>query len=749
MPQEFSRFARLFIAFTGFAVLAACGGGGGSLGSGDDDGGGPPAPSPTVSLNASATSIAGGQTVTLNWTSANVTSCSASGGWSGDKPTSGSEATGALTATTTFTLTCTGANGSTSANVIVAIVAAPTVTFTAAQSALTENYSTTLSWNAANATSCTASNDGDSEFTGDRPAMGADATGPVSSTTTYTLTCTGLGGTTAQSVIVTTSPPPAGQVVLFGRITFDRLPFNSVAEQGLNASQPIRSPAREVVVQITGVAVPATSTDAGGYYAVNVPVGASVQVRVPARMQKTGDAPTWNFSVLDNADSDALYVLQGAFAVPTANVSRDLHAPSGWTGSGYSAPRFAAPFAILDTVYRAKQLILSAEPTADFPALNLYWSTENRTTDCPDNDPSCGGGSSIPFCPNDGNIGTSFYFRDPSGNTMDECATPAVLPEGIYILGNYASGLGDTDEFDAHVIAHEFGHYFEDRFSRSDSLGGSHTGGDRLDLRVAFGEGWGNAFGAMSLADPQYRDSFQGVSQDFGFNLESDTSNDGWYSEASVGEILWDLFDDNAAASESGDSVALGFAPIYAVMVDEQVNTEAFTSIFSFASALRAGSGSAGAMATLLNRESINGNDEFGSGETNNGGDTRALPVYDTITLNAPKTGICSSTVGGSLDLNKLGNHRFLRFENNAQRLVTISAQGNTTSASTVAATDPDILIYQTGQIVLAGESAVAGRETIGPIQIPAGTYILDVYDFDVSGTNQSPRCMTVSVTGN
>ena len=125
------------------------------------------------------------------------------------------------------------------------------------------------------------------------------------------------------------------------------------------------------------------------------------------------------------------------------------------------------------------------------------------------------------------------------------------------------------------------------------------------------------------------------------------------------------------------------------------------------------------------------------------------LPVYDTITLNSPKTGVCSSSVGGSLDRNKLGNHRFLRFENNATRLVTISAQGNTTSAGTVPATDPDILVYQTGQIVLAGDSGVAGRETIGPIQIPAGTYILDVYDFDVNGTNQSPRCMTVSVTGN
>ena len=29
---------------------------------------------------------------------------------------------------------------------------------------------------------------------------------------------------------------------------------------------------------------------------------------------------------------------------------------------------------------------------------------------------------------------------------------------------------GDADEFDDHIIVHEWGHYFEDNFSRSDSV---------------------------------------------------------------------------------------------------------------------------------------------------------------------------------------------------------------------------------------------------------------------------------------
>jgi hypothetical protein len=521
--------------------------------------------------------------------------------------------------------------------------------------------------------------------------------------------------------------------VVSGRITFDRLTFSSVQGGGLN-STPVVSPAREVVVEIVGATAGSTTTDVGGYYAFTALASSNVSILARAQMQRTGSAPIWNFRVLNNANSDALYVLQGStFNTGTDNVTRNLHAPSGWGGSSYTGTRAAAPFAILDTVYNAKQMILGAESAAAFPALDLFWSDENRP--------------STSFCPDDGNIGTSFYF---SGVGNDECSPASRLPEGIYILGEYAGGASDTDEFDAHVIAHEFGHYFEDKFSRSDSLGGEHASGDRLDLRVAFGEGWGNAFAAMSLGDPLYRDSFDGISDDFGFDLESDsTSNEGWFSEASIGEFLWDVFDADTTP-ESSDNVALDFAPIYAVMTDQQVGTDAFTSIFSFAAALRSDNpNSSSAIRDVLQREEISGTDAFGANESNNGGDPRALPVYADIVLNTPKNNVCSSSVAGNTDGNKLGNRRFLRFQNNQARTVTISANGGGTDLGTVAATDPDILVVRNGEIVLAGESTASGQEVISQAQLAAGTYILDVYDFDVRDTGTSaPRCMTVSVTG-
>ena len=59
---------------------------------------------------------------------------------------------------------------------------------------------------------------------------------------------------------------------------------------------------------------------------------------------------------------------------------------------------------------------------------------------------------------------------------------------------------GPTDEYDDHVVVHEWAHYFEANFSRSDSIGGDHASDNVLDIRLAFGEGFGNAYSAMASA---------------------------------------------------------------------------------------------------------------------------------------------------------------------------------------------------------------------------------------------------------
>lgn len=99
---------------------------GGSTGSGSTPTTPPPSPAPTLALSAASTSVTSGSGTTLNWSTSNASSCTASGAWSGAQATSGPFATGALSATSTYSLSCTGSGGSVSQSVTVGVTAAAT-----------------------------------------------------------------------------------------------------------------------------------------------------------------------------------------------------------------------------------------------------------------------------------------------------------------------------------------------------------------------------------------------------------------------------------------------------------------------------------------------------------------------------------------------------------------------------------------------------------------------------------------------
>ena len=86
-------------------------------------------PVPTITFNANPTSVITNGSTTLTWSTTNATSCTASGGWTGTKATSGSQSSGPLTQSTTYTLTCSSTGGSTSRTVNVTVVTpSPTTT---------------------------------------------------------------------------------------------------------------------------------------------------------------------------------------------------------------------------------------------------------------------------------------------------------------------------------------------------------------------------------------------------------------------------------------------------------------------------------------------------------------------------------------------------------------------------------------------------------------------------------------------
>jgi hypothetical protein len=496
-----------------------------------------------------------------------------------------------------------------------------------------------------------------------------------------------------------------GNITLNGTVMFERVPHSS-SGYGLDYTATYDAPARGVTVEAintdTNGFVATGQTDSSGAYSLSVPNNTNIKIRVLAQMLKTGSLPNWNFSVKDNTTGNAQYSMDGsASCTATTDETRNLTALSGWGGSSYTSIRAAAPFAILDTVYDAMQLILGVNATINFPALNLYWSPNNTDT----------------------SIGTSYF----DGNSA------------IYLLGDQNV---DTDEYDPSVIAHEWGHYIEANFSRSDSIGGFHSTGDYLDMRVAFGEGFGNAFSSMARYDPVYSDS-SGSKQGsgFGFNVETETvSNPGWYSESSVEKILYDLYDSTNDSADQ-DTLSLGFQPIWDVLINEERRGPVFTSIFKFITALKARNPSdAAAIDTLINAQNIHVDDVYGSTETNDAGVASILPIYAT----APASNVCVTKTFtrnlGANDYNVLGMSHYLRY--------TPLSTGNYQFTISGSSGDPDAVFYNGSAQNYHGLSTTT-TETFTESLSGAQEYMFEIFDYNMlynPTTSPTTTCFNISV---
>lgn len=186
-------------------------------------------PIPAIIITLMWEPILPGTWDTLNWSTTDATICTASGGWTEAKPTSGS-LTVVIAATTSYTLFCTGPGGSNQATKTVTVAPTPVVTLSASSSSIKSGQSTTLTWSATNATSCTASG---GNWTGAEPNSGFASVSPTS-TTTYTLSCAWLGGTDQASTVVFVDAAPFG-ISVSGNHFVDAS-GNTVQLRGVNLS---------------------------------------------------------------------------------------------------------------------------------------------------------------------------------------------------------------------------------------------------------------------------------------------------------------------------------------------------------------------------------------------------------------------------------------------------------------------------------------------------------------------------------
>ena len=425
-----------------------------------------------------------------------------------------------------------------------------------------------------------------------------------------------------------------GAVKVSGAITFDYVP--ATMSEGLQYGATEARAVHGVTVELRDDAdsrlIDAAATDENGGYALYALPGTTAFVRVRAEI--LDESGSWDVRVATDGgggagcESDTEYPLYAMdsepFNMSDAAVTRDLHAASGWTGDSYGEARVAAPFAILDVIFDAMQVVRATAGNVDFRPLHVFWETENI-------------GASHTSC------------QDKS------------------IIRLSGAENENTDEYDRSVIAHEWGHYLHASFSRNDTLSGPHNPlFDHLEIATAFSEGLASALGAVVSGDAAYTTTFgpqQGVTA--GFSVENTThTGRGWFIEASIAQIVYDLID-----PVDDDTVELGFRPILEVLTDDISETRSLTSIFSFIHQLKNRVPDyEPAIDSILTYHRIQPIvDEWGSTETNTGGKAipEVLPVYSQLPVNGEPVNGCSVDSYGRIRTgryNKLGIHRYFRF---------------------------------------------------------------------------------------
>ncbi len=570
---------------------------------------------------------------------------------------------------------------------------------------------------------------GQPEFTSPDVAPG------VTETLTFELTVNDGTDTATDTVDVRVTEGMTA-VTVSGELTYEFVNPN-VDCRGLNFNSIDVRPIRGATVQLVdgnddNIVLDSTIVDDNGDYAfTNVAASTDVRIRVRAEVKRAG-APGWDVEIRDNTSDIGnplpqrpIYVVQWAsFNTGVNNTTdADFTATTGWGGSAYTGTRSAAPMAILDQIYSGVVAITS-EPGFEnevFAPLDVFWSVNNTLTGTLNEDT--------------GELPSSFYRSNVNQ---------------VFLLGDAAT---DTEEFDDHVTMHEWGHYFEDNLSRSDSIGGPHRIGESSDARLAWSEGWATAIAAIVLNEQQYCDTgAAGTTGGFGLSTESENRGpQGWMNEMSVATFIYDLWDTN---NDGTDTSSIGLKPILDTMFGPQASTDAFLTLFTFATELRNGLPPADVafVDSQLDRENIERTmlDKWGSSQNmittapNQARDV--LPLYTDLPTNGTPINICvNSDYDDGRNGNKLAQYRYLRVTTTgATRPYNVTI--TTTTATPVTPdpddrdqSDPDMFVYFNGGLVAFGNSGEENSETFTTQPLPADTYVAALQEWRFEDEDGAP----------
>ncbi len=243
--------------------------------------------------------------------------------------------------------------------------------------------------------------------------------------------------------------------------------------QGLNgnpASAPIRF-AEVAIYDSAGTVIQCGKTNNLGDFSLQIPkTSGSYSVAILSR-SATGSAEV-NVSVLEDIYASAPYSISASFTVASSSVSVAVGTLTAFARMSQSAKILGGAFFIYDNILFANERIRTLTGNASFlaPKVQIYWKAGFNPY------------SYYGFP----NSLASFYVNSD---------------RKLYILGGHNGDVKniDTDHFDASVIHHEYGHFLEDAYGKSESPGGSHNGNSLIDPRLAWSEGFANYLQAQLL----------------------------------------------------------------------------------------------------------------------------------------------------------------------------------------------------------------------------------------------------------
>ncbi len=705
-------------------ILTACGGGGGSPAA---------APTPTVSFAASATNVQTNGPVTLTWSSANASSCSASGGWSGALATSGSQ-TQSAGGTANYMITCTGSGGSASGAATVTAWNAPTPIISADVTSILTNNTVTLTWSSQNSSACT----GTDGLSGSLATSGNLMSPTLISTTAFSVSCSNpVFSAVKASVTVNVSATFTATVSVLYQVPGAPVLNAARTHYVPDWANPVTKPVPFVWVEMqdpTGNVVQHAYADANGTATLGGLDPAVVYTPV-VRSTVNDTALGLDFVVLNNtAPIDTsqpayrarypAYATAGPAYTPNKRLPLQtigtLTAPDGWDSTQNAlvdAKRFAAPYALLANAVNEAQIVSAAvggSPT--WRPLTILWSTKNK-----------GGLSAPPNQIDQGSVTGSGGYYNSGHSGVDASGTetgPFVAEDLEFISGDQTTEAMDIYPF---VLTHEMGHFTQTLFSTILSPGGDHAYSDYEDPTLAWIEGNASGIAALVLNTPrQNRMALVGgvliVSVDdpstYTINGNPQPWPLGWYQEATITRLMWQIYDPNGSIKVSPPAL---LAPMYtpAWKTGPWLNSPwAYT-----AQLAKLNSASATAIDSLADSINIKstGDDEWGSTEINSGNKSTqdALSPYTTVTIGGGPITVCSA--GAPNDYNKESNVRYMR----------VAGDGNSHTLTVQGPSGTVPLVSR--RLFTAGSNVFSTTATL-----PSGYLSFDVGDCSVSNSEFS-----------